>query len=131
DSLAEETRAFRDRAGIIDMSSFGKVEIEGPGAPALLERVAGNRIDRADGSVVYTQLLESDGGIAADVTVTRLSRDHFRLVTGAGYVNSDLGWLQMQLRDPDHDVELRESSDEVSVLGIWGPQAREVLGRVP
>ena len=129
-ALAEEHRAFRERAGIIDMSSFGKIEITGPGALRLLERVAGNLIDRPSGSVVYTQLLEKDGGIAADVTITRLSGDHFRLVTGAGYVNSDLGWLQMQLRDPDHDVELRESSDEVSVLGIWGPQAREVLGRV-
>src|SRR5438034_6914184 len=128
DSLAEETRAFRDRAGIIDMSSFGKVEIEGPGAPALLERVAGNRIDRADGSVVYTQLLESDGGIAADVTVTRLSRDHFRLVTGAGFVNSDLGWLRMQVRD--EQVQLRESSDDLSVIGIWGPRARAVMERV-
>src|SRR5438093_7433272 len=130
DRLAEEHRAFRERVGIIDMSSFGKVEITGPGALALLERVAGNHVDRPVGSVVYTQLLEKDGGIAADVTVTRLAPNHFRLVTGAGYVNSDLGWLRMQLRDPDHDVELRESSDEVSVLGIWGPQAREVLGRV-
>jgi len=125
DRLAEEHRAFRERAGIIDMSSFGKVEITGRGALALLERVAGNLIDRPVGSVVYTQLLEKDGGIAADVTITRLSRDHFRLVTGAGYVNSDLGWLRTQVRD--EDVQLRESSDELAVIGVWGPLAPNVL----
>ncbi|TMF21435.1 MAG: FAD-dependent oxidoreductase [Chloroflexi bacterium] len=125
DRLAEEHRAFRERVGIIDMSSFGKVEITGRGALAFLERVAGNLIDRPVGSVVYTQLLEKDGGIAADVTITRLSPDHFRLVTGAGYVNSDLGWLRMQVQD--EDVQMRESSDELAVIGIWGPLAPNVL----
>ena len=130
DRLAEEHRAFRERVGIIDMSSFGKIEITGPGALPLLERVAGNLIDRPVGTVVYTQLLERNGGIAADVTITRLARDHFRLVTGAGYVNSDLGWLRLQVREGDSTLELRESSDDLSVIGMWGPQAREVIERV-
>ncbi|HET9780665.1 MAG TPA: FAD-dependent oxidoreductase [Candidatus Dormibacteraeota bacterium] len=125
EQLAAEHRAFRERVGIIDMSSFGKIEITGPGALALLERVAGNRIDRPVGSVVYTQLLERDGGIAADVTITRIDTDHFRLVTGAGYVNSDIGWLRTQVRDAH--VELRESSEDLSVIGMWGPRAPEVL----
>ena len=128
--LAEEHRAFRERVGIIDMSSFGKIEIAGPGTLPLLERVAGNRIDRPVGSVVYTQLLERNGGIAADVTITRLALDHFRLVTGAGYVNSDLGWLRLQMRGDDREVQLRESSDDLSVIGMWGPHARQVLERV-
>src|SRR5438128_4606579 len=85
DLLAEEHAAFRERAGIIDMSSFGKIEVKGPGALPLLERVAGNLIDRPSGSVVYTQLLAEDGGIAADVTITRLAEYYLRYVTGAGY----------------------------------------------
>ena len=127
DLLAEEHRAFRERVGMIDMSSFGKIEVRGPGGLPLLERAAGNLIDRPVGSVVYTQLLERSGGIAADVTVTRLSEEHFRVVTGAGYVNSDLGWLLMQRRDGDPPVELRETTDELSVIGVWGPRARDVL----
>ena len=127
DLLAAEHLAFRERVGIIDMSSFGKIEITGPGALPLLERVAGNLIDRPAGSVVYTQLLEKDGGIAADVTITRVSADHFRLVTGAGYVNSDLGWLRLQQREEDVPVEIRETTDQLSVIGMWGPQARSVL----
>ena len=130
DLLAEEHRAFRERVGIIDMTSFGKIDVSGPGALTLLERVAGNRIDRPAGTVIYTQLLEKNGGIAADVTVTRLAEDHFRVVTGAGYVNSDLGWLRLQLRDGDAPVEIRETTDELSVIGMWGPNARDVLERV-
>jgi glycine cleavage system aminomethyltransferase T/glycine/D-amino acid oxidase-like deaminating enzyme len=126
--VAEEHRAFRERAGILDMSSFGKVEITGPDAVRLLERVAGNRIDRPVGSVVYTQLLEAGGGIAADVTITRLGERHFRLVTGAGYVNSDMGWLAMQVRQ--EEVQLRESSDELAVIGVWGPLAPNVLPEI-
>ncbi len=128
--LAEEHRAFRERVGLIDMTSFGKIDLRGPGALPLLERVAGNRIDRPAGTVVYTQLLERNGGIAADVTVTRLAQEHFRVVTGAGYVNSDLGWLRLQLRDGDPQVDIRETTDELSVIGMWGPHARDVLERV-
>jgi len=129
DRLADEHRAFRERVGIIDMSSFGKIEVTGPGVIAYLERICGNTVDRPVGSVVYTQLLEPDGGIAADVTLTRLGTDHFRLVTGAGYVDSDLGWLRLQVRETDA-VTLRESSDEFAVIGVWGPSARAVLERV-
>jgi glycine cleavage system aminomethyltransferase T/glycine/D-amino acid oxidase-like deaminating enzyme len=128
--LAEEHRAFRETVGMIDMTSFGKIDLRGPGALPLLERVAGNRIDRPAGTVVYTQLLERNGGIAADVTVTRLAQEHFRVVTGAGYVNSDLGWLRLQLRDRDPKVDIRETTDELSVIGMWGPSARDVLERV-
>ena len=96
--LAEEHVAFRERVGIIDMTSFGKIEVTGPGALGLLERVADNRIDRPVGSLVYTQFLNAHGGIVADVTVTRLGEEHFRVVTGAGTVDSDLGWLRLSMR---------------------------------
>ena len=130
DRLAEEHRAFRERAGIIDMSSFGKIELHGPGALPLLERAAGNLIDRPVGSVVYTQLLEKHGGVAADVTVTRLGEERFRVVTGAGYVNSDLGWLRLQRHLNDPTVAIREITEELAVVGMWGPHARAILGQV-
>ena len=107
-AVAEEHRAFRERAGMIDMTSFGKIEVEGPGALPLLERVCDNRIDRPPGSVVYTQLLNARGGIVADVTVTRLGEQRFRVVTGAGVVDSDIGWLRLHVRDEDGPVAMRE-----------------------
>jgi len=124
---AEEHRAFRERVGIIDMTSFGKIELDGPGALALLERVAGNLINRPVGSVIYTQLLDRRGGIAGDVTITRLGPDRFRLVTGAGCVNSDLGWLRLEQREEDGPVDVRETTEDLCVVGMWGPRSRQLL----
>jgi len=130
ETLREEHRAFRERVGIIDLTSFGKISVIGPGALALLERVCDNSIDRPVGSVVYTQFLNQRGGIVADLTVTRLATDAFRLVTGAGALESDLGWLRLNLCQDDGPVDLRDVSDELAVVGIWGPRAREVLSAV-
>jgi glycine cleavage system aminomethyltransferase T/glycine/D-amino acid oxidase-like deaminating enzyme len=130
DDVAAEHLAFREQVGIIDMTSFGKIDVSGPGALRLLERSAGNLIDRPTGSVVYTQLLEKNGGIAADVTITRLAEERFRVVTGAGYVNSDLGWLRLQVQHDDPPVALRESTEDLSVIGMWGPGARDVMEKV-
>src|SRR5204863_83099 len=79
------------------------------------------------GSVVYTQLLNRGGGIVADVTVTRLGDDRFRVVTGAGVVDSDLGWLRANIEPDDGPVALRDASTELAVIGMWGPAARDVL----
>ena len=128
--LRVEHEAFRERVGIIDMTSFGKIEVSGPGALSLLERVADNRIDRPVGSVVYTQFLNDRGGIVADVTVTRLEDSRFRVVTGAGTIDSGPGWLRLNLREEDGAVELRDVSEELAVIGLWGPRARDVLAAV-
>jgi glycine cleavage system aminomethyltransferase T/glycine/D-amino acid oxidase-like deaminating enzyme len=128
--LAQEHAAVREGIGIFDLSSFGKIAVRGPGALALLERVCDNRIDRPVGSVIYTQWLNPGGGIVADLTVTRLGAQDFRVVTGAGAIDSDLGWLRLHLRADDGAVELRDVSDELAVIGIWGPRAREVLAAV-
>ncbi|MEA2275138.1 MAG: hypothetical protein QOC78_98 [Solirubrobacteraceae bacterium] len=130
DRLAEEHAAFRERVGIVDLTSFGKIAVSGPGALALLERVCDGRVDRPVGSVVYTQFLNSRGGIVADLTVTRLAEDRFRIVTGAGAVDSDLGWLRLHADAGDGPVELRDETDDLAVLGIWGPRARDVLAAV-
>ena len=127
DLVAAEHEAMRERVGIVDMSSFGKIEVSGPGALALLERVCDNRIDRAPGSVVYTQFLNERGGIVGDVTVTRLEAERFRVVTGAGAVDSDLGWLRLNVRDADAPVAIRDVTDELAVIGLWGPLSRDVL----
>ena len=124
--LAEECAAIRERVGIVDMSSFGKIEVSGPAALALLERACANRVDRPVGSVVYGQLLDDRGGIVADVTITRLAPDRFRVVTGAGTVSSDLGWLRQSLLEGEQ-VELREASEERCVIGFWGPRSRALL----
>ena len=127
--VGEEHRGVRERAGLIDLTSFGKIEVDGRGALSLLQRVSTADLDRPVGSVVYTQWLASAGGIVADVTVVRLAQDRFRVVTGAGYAASDLGWLRLHVRD-DEAIDLRDGSEELACLGLWGPRARDVLSAV-
>lgn len=129
DRVGEEHRAVRERAGLLDMTSFGKIEIRGPGAAGFLQRLCDNDVAKPPGSVVYTQLLNTRGGIEADVTVTRLEEDRFRLVTGSSFVAADLGWLRLHCPE-DGSVELREVTDELAVLGLWGPAARRILQAV-
>ncbi len=122
-----EARAVRERAGIVDLSSFGKIAVDGPGALRLLQRVSANEIDRPVGSVVYTQWCDERGGMVADVTVTRLADDRFRVVTGAGYLASEMAWLRAHVEDDDGAVTIRDVSADLTTIGLWGPQARDVV----
>jgi 4-methylaminobutanoate oxidase (formaldehyde-forming) len=122
DRLAVEHAAIRERAGIIDMTSFGKLELSELG---VLERVCGARIDRPVGSIAYTQLLDEPGHIVGDVTVTRLAEDRFRVITGAGAVDSDRGFLEL------HGARVTDVSDDWAVIGLWGPAVRGALEEFP
>ena len=124
--VGEEARAVRERVGLVDLSSFGKIDVAGPAACALVQRVAAADVDRPVGSVIYTQFLDRRAGIVADLTVTRLGPDRFRVVTGAGYAASDLGWLRLHVASGE-SVTLRDESDELACIGLWGPAARAVL----
>jgi 4-methylaminobutanoate oxidase (formaldehyde-forming) len=122
DRVGVEHTAIRERAGILDMTSFGKLELS---ELDVLERVCGARIDRPVGSVVYTQLLDERGRIVGDVTVTRLAEDRFRVVTGAGAVDSDRGFLEL------HGARVTDVTDDWAVIGLWGPAVRGVLEDFP
>jgi glycine cleavage system aminomethyltransferase T/glycine/D-amino acid oxidase-like deaminating enzyme len=129
DRVGEEHRAVRERAGLFDLSSFGKIDVTGPDALSLLERAAANRVDVPVGTVVYTQLLNGRAGIVGDVTVARLEPERFRVVTGAATIDGDLGWLRSIAQAEDlPDVTLRDASDELAVIALWGPAAPTVLG---
>jgi len=125
--VAEEVRAVRERAGMIDLSSFGKIEVTGRGAMALLQRVSANDVDRPTGSLVYTQWCDERGGMVADVTVARLADERFRVVTGAGYVASELAWLRTHVVDGDDPVSIHDVSGDLATIGLWGPHARDIL----
>jgi len=132
DRVGEEHRAVRERVGLIDLTSFGKIEVSGAGALALLQRTAANDVDRPVGSAIYTQFCDPTGGVVADVTATRLGDDRFRVLTGAAYLAADLGWLVARAADdpPLDDVEVRDVTDDWTIIGLWGPRARDVLGEV-
>ncbi len=128
DRVGQEHCAVREQAGIIDLTSFGKIEVDGPGALAVLQRVCANDVDRPVGAAVYGQFLDESGGMLADVTVTRLAEDRFRVLTGAGYLAADLGWIQANVRAEDGPVAVRDVTADWTVIGLWGPRARDILG---
>jgi glycine cleavage system T protein len=129
ESVGAEHRAVRERAGLFDFTSFGKLDVSGPGAAALLQRLADNDVDRPVGSVVYTQFLNPRGGIESDLTVTRWAEDRFRVTTGSNFVASDLGWILMHLPEGG-GVQVRDVTDDLACIGLWGPAARHVLQAV-
>ncbi len=128
--VRDEVSAVRAGAGIIDLTSFGKIDVRGQGALTFLQRVAANDVGRRIGDIVYGPLLSPHGRLIADVTISRLADDHFRVITGAGSLAGDLGWLRSQLRDDDGPVMLADVSDAWAVLGLWGPAARTILAAV-
>ncbi|MCB1364151.1 MAG: FAD-dependent oxidoreductase [Rhodobacteraceae bacterium] len=126
---AEEHRAVRGGAALIDQTSFAKFEIMGPGALALLQRLAACNMDRPAGSVIYAQLCNESGGIEADVTITRLAADRFYLVTGAGFGTHDADWIRRHM-PRDGSVHMIEVTSARAVINLCGPRAREVLAAV-
>ncbi|MBA2299557.1 MAG: FAD-dependent oxidoreductase, partial [Chloroflexi bacterium] len=125
DRVVAEGRAVRERAGIIDLSSFGKIDVTGPDALRFLQRIAANDLDKPVGAVVYTPWCDERGGMVADVTVMRLAADRFRVVTGAGFVAADRAWLHSHLED--EAVTIEDVSAAFATIGLWGPRARDIL----
>jgi len=125
-AIGAEALATRRTAGLFDETSFAKLEVGGPGATALLGRMCANDIDRPVGSIVYTQLLNSRGGIEADLTVTRTGPDAYLIVTGTAFGNHDAAWLRKHLPD-DGSVALRDVTAARVCFGLWGPRARDIL----
>ncbi|WP_425099908.1 GcvT family protein [Tropicibacter sp. S64] len=125
---AREHRALREGVGAYDMSSFGKLRVEGPDACAFLNHVCGNDVDVAPGRIVYTQFLNDRGGIEADVTVTRLSETAYLVVTPAATRLADETWLRRHVGD--RRTVITDVTAGEGVLAVMGPKARELLARV-
>ncbi|MFU8882713.1 MAG: GcvT family protein [Rhodobacterales bacterium] len=128
DNQRAEHMAVRQGVGLFDMSSFGKIRVEGPGALPFLQRLCANQMDVEAGRIVYTQMLNDRGGIESDLTVTRLSETAFLLVVPAATLQRDLAWLRRHLGD---DVAvITDVTAAEAVLCLMGPKARDLLARV-
>ncbi|MBP6736926.1 MAG: FAD-dependent oxidoreductase [Rhodobacteraceae bacterium] len=128
DAVGEEHRHCREAVGIFDQSSFAKYELMGKDAARALDYICANHVTKAPGRLTYTQLLNSRGGIEADLTVARLAEDHFYIVTGTGFRTHDFGWIADHL--PPGDVTLTDITEDWGTLSLMGPKARDVLARV-
>ncbi len=128
DNSAAEHRAMRESVGLYDMSSFGKIRVEGPDAEAFLNHISGANCAVPVGRVVYTQFLNRSGGIEADVTVTRLGETAFLVVTPAATRLADQTWMRRHLGD--FRVTLTDVTAAEAALAVMGPKSRELLSRI-
>ena len=127
--VSEEHRAVRERVALIDQTSFAKFEIFGAGALGFLQTLCVSNMDKPIGSVLYTQMCNSHGGIEADVTFIRLSSDHFYMVTGSGFGVHDSEWLKSKF-PADGTIHLIEVTSGKAVINVVGPQSRDLLSKV-
>jgi heterotetrameric sarcosine oxidase gamma subunit len=128
-AIGAEHLGTRARAGLFDETSFSKIEVRGLGAATLLQHLCSNDVDKPAGSVIYTSMLNSRGGIECDFTVTRLAPDRFLIVTGTAFGGHDLSWIRLNMPE-DGSVSVEDVTSSRACLGLWGPRTRDILQRV-
>ncbi|SPF79198.1 4-methylaminobutanoate oxidase (formaldehyde-forming) [Aliiroseovarius pelagivivens] len=128
DNAAAEHKAVRENVGMYDMTSFGKIRVEGPDAEAFMNYVGGGDYSVPNGKIVYTQFLNRRGGIEADVTVTRLTETSYLVVTPAATRLADQTWMQRHVGD--FRVVITDVTAGEGVLAVMGPNARKLLEKV-
>ena len=128
DNVATEHNAVRENLGLYDMSSFGKIRVEGPDACAFMNYIGGGQYDVPVGKIVYTQFLNDRAGIEADVTVTRMSETAYLVVTPAATRLADQTWM---MRNKGlSNVVITDVTAGEAVLAVMGPNARKMLEMV-
>lgn len=129
EACRSECRNTAENVTLFDHSCFIKYAVEGRDALSLLNLVCANNIDVPVGKVVYSQWLNGNGGIEADVTVTRLSETSFLVVTIAVSQRRDLAWLTRAIPEGAH-VHVRDVTSGLPMLALMGPKARALLAKV-
>jgi aminomethyltransferase len=130
--VIEEHLAVRERAGLFDVSHMGEVEVSGPEALALVQRLTTNDAARlVDGQVQYSALCYPDGGVVDDVTLYRSSANHFLFCVNASNADKDFAWMQqVHAESRIRGATLTNRSAEFAQLALQGPKAAEILARL-
>ena len=132
-AVARECLAVRDRVGLLDASTLGKIEVSGRDAARFLERITINRWQNlAIGHCRYTLLCRDDGMVFDDGVGTRLAPDRFLLTTTTGNADAVLDWLEEwhQTEWPELDLFCTAMTEEWANATLAGPRSRDVLGRL-
>ena len=120
-----EHNTVRKNAGIFDLSHMGEIEIKGPKAMAMLQRITSNDLSRlTPGKAQYTCLLNQEGGIIDDIIIYNLKANTYLLVVNASNISKDL--ISLQQYDQE-DVIIKNLSNDIALLAIQGPKAKEIL----
>ncbi|HHQ5723350.1 TPA: sarcosine oxidase subunit alpha family protein [Klebsiella variicola subsp. variicola] len=133
EAVARECRAVRNGVGILDASTLGKIDIQGPDAREFLERVYTNKwLKLPVGRVRYGLMCRDDGMVFDDGTTSCLGKNHFLMTTSTGNAARVLEWLELwqQTEWPDLKVYFNSVTDHWATLSISGPKARRLLAEV-
>ncbi|MGB9142191.1 MAG: FAD-dependent oxidoreductase [Aestuariivirga sp.] len=128
DAVREEALAVRERVGLMDLSTFSKFEVKGQDAYAFLERICANKIPAKDGGIILGHLLNANGFIESEITVTRLGPEDFYVLSAAVAQLHDKDQLEWR-KLPTENVKITDATDDFGVLVLAGPKAREVLSQ--
>ncbi len=124
-----ECLAARDAAVLIDQSMYAKLIVQGSDAVKALNRVCGAELNVPNGSSVYTQFLNTRGGIEADVTVTRMAEGVFMVITGHPSQMRDQAWIKDHA-DPAWRFAVFDATSGYGLLSLHGPKARAILAAI-
>ncbi len=126
--VAAECQAVRERVGVMELASFSKFEVAGPGAEAFLDRITANRVPRRPGGLVLTHALTANGRIQTEFTITRLAPERFYLLSGAWAHLRDVDLLTFSQTAAEAEaVTITDLTEAYSVLIVAGPRARDLL----
>ncbi len=126
DAVGREHKAARERVALFDQTSFAKFLLTGKDAGKALSWIAANDVAKPPGHLVYTQMLNAHGGIECDLTVARLARDEYYIVTGTGFATHDFDWIARSIPE-GLDARLIDVTSSYAVLSVMGPKSRELL----
>jgi 4-methylaminobutanoate oxidase (formaldehyde-forming) len=129
DIVGREHRAVREDVGVLDMSLMAKFLVQGPDAARVLDRLSVSVIDREIGRLVYTQWLNNAGGIATDLTITRLGEEKFLVVTSDLIHRRIEPMIRRETRS-DEVVVVTETTSATTLLSVQGPKSRTLLSRL-
>ncbi|MBT7145562.1 MAG: GcvT family protein, partial [Rhodospirillales bacterium] len=124
-----EHRAIRENVGILDISTFSKFMLQGRDAEKIINQVSANDMSVDPGNMVYTQWLNQQGGISADLTVTRTAEDAYMVMTAFSSHTRDFHWLKDNIGDTDHAV-LTDVTAAYAGINVQGPNSRALLSKV-
>jgi glycine cleavage system T protein (aminomethyltransferase) len=126
--ILEEHRAVRTAAGLFDVSHMGELDVRGPDALALVQRLMTNDASKIEiGQAQYTVMCREDGGAIDDCIVYRFA-DRFMIVVNASNREKDRDWVLQHASG--RDVEVRDISDDVGLIALQGPRAQSILAKL-
>ena len=125
-AVRAEALAVRERVGLMDLSTFSKFEVTGPDAHSFLDRICANRLPTKTGGLTLTHLLNVNGFIESEITITRLADDRFYVLSAATAQLHDMDQLRWRLRSTEA-ATITDVTDAYGTLVLAGPKAREVL----